>query len=73
MAGVYARTAAGQLLAQRFVLDLPLKVLAWEDSTGARWVAFNEPDYLQKRHSFPPELLKNIAGLAALAAAAAGP
>jgi len=54
-------------------IDLPLKVLAWEDSKGARWVAFNEPDYLQKRHSFPPELLKNITGLAALAAAAAGP
>jgi len=54
-------------------IDLPLKVLAWEDSKGARWVAYNEPDYLQKRHAFPPELMKNIAGLAALAAAAAGP
>lgn len=61
------------LAAPTVAIDLPLKVLAWEDSTGSRWVAFNEPDYLQKRHSFPPELMKNIAGLENLAAAAAGP
>jgi uncharacterized protein (DUF302 family) len=54
-------------------IDLPLKVLAWEDAEGRRWVAYNEPQYLQKRHHFPPELMKNIAALAALAAAAAGP
>lgn len=53
-------------------IDLPLKILALEDANGRRWVAFNEPEYLQRRHHFPPELLKNIAALANLAAAAAG-
>ena len=53
-------------------IDLPLKVLAWEDADGHRWVAYNEPEYLQKRHRFPPELIKNIAALANLVAAAAG-
>jgi len=52
-------------------IDLPLKVLAWEDAEGQRWVAYNEPEYLQKRHRFPPELIKNIAALATLVAAAA--
>jgi hypothetical protein len=34
-------------------------------------VAYNEPEYVRARHGFPVELEKNIAGLAALAAAAA--
>lgn len=54
-------------------IDLPLKILAWHDSDGRTWVAYNEPEYLQARHRFAPELLKNIAALGALAAAAAGP
>jgi len=53
-------------------IDLPLKVLAWEDAGGRTWVAYNEPGYLQTRHHFPSELEKNIAAIGALAAAAAG-
>ncbi len=53
-------------------IDLPLKVLAWEDTEGHTWVAYNEPDYLQSRHHFPPDLQNNIAAVGALAAAAAG-
>jgi uncharacterized protein (DUF302 family) len=54
-------------------LDLPLKILAWQDAEDRTWVAFNEPEYLQARHGFPADLSKNIAGLGALAAAAAAP
>jgi uncharacterized protein (DUF302 family) len=53
-------------------IDLPLKILAWQDAEGLRWLAYNEPDYVKKRHGIAPELVKNIAGIAALAAAAAG-
>jgi uncharacterized protein (DUF302 family) len=52
-------------------IDLPLKILAWQDSEGRNWLAYNEPEYLQARHRFPAELSKNIAALGALAAAAA--
>jgi uncharacterized protein (DUF302 family) len=52
-------------------IDLPLKILAWQDAQGHTWVACNEPAYLQTRHRFPAELEKNIAALGALAAAAA--
>jgi uncharacterized protein (DUF302 family) len=52
-------------------VDLPLKILAWQDTEDRTWVAYNEPEYLQARHGFPAELSKNIAGLGALAAAAA--
>ncbi len=52
-------------------IDLPLKVLAWEDAQGKTWVAYNEPEYMRARHGFPPEFMKNIAALGTLAAAAA--
>jgi uncharacterized protein (DUF302 family) len=41
-------------------LDLPLKVLVWEDAGGKVWLSYNEPEWLQKRHGIPEELLKNI-------------
>jgi uncharacterized protein (DUF302 family) len=52
-------------------IDLPLKVLAWQGADERVWVSYNAPEYLQRRHGFPPELLKNIAGLGALVEAAA--
>ena len=56
-------------------LDLPLKVLVWQDQANRRWVAFNTPEYLQQRHGFPAALTANIAGLEklVLAAIASGP
>jgi uncharacterized protein (DUF302 family) len=44
-------------------LDLPLKVLAWQDDSNRCWVSFNAPEYLQQRHGFPEALMANIAGL----------
>ena len=52
-------------------IDLPLKILIWEDNTGKVWVSYNSPAYLQGRHGFPTELIKNIAAVEALATAAA--
>jgi uncharacterized protein (DUF302 family) len=52
-------------------IDLPLKILAWRDAEGHTWVAHNEPEYLQARHGFAAELIKNIAALGVLAQAAA--
>jgi uncharacterized protein (DUF302 family) len=52
-------------------IDLPPKILAWQDAEGQCWVAYNDPDYVQRRHRFPAELVKNIAALGAIAAAAA--
>ena len=52
-------------------IDLPLKILVWEDADSKVWISYNSPAYLQARHSLPPELLQNIAVVEALAAAAA--
>jgi len=56
-------------------LDLPLKVLGWQDQANRRWVSFNTAEYLQQRHGFPAALMANIAGLENLvqAAIASGP
>ena len=59
------------LAAPSIAIDLPLKILIWEDAQGKVWVSYNSPEYLRGRHSFPPELLQNIAVVEALAASAA--
>jgi uncharacterized protein (DUF302 family) len=59
------------LAAPSIALDLPLKILVWEDKLGKTWVSYNSPAYLEKRHGVPPELLKNLAAVEALAAKAA--
>lgn len=52
-------------------IDLPLKILVWEDAEGKVWVSYNSAAYLQARHGFPAELLQNIAVVETLAAKAA--
>jgi uncharacterized protein (DUF302 family) len=47
-------------------IDLPLKVLVWEDEHAKVWASYNSPAYLQKRHGIPSELVKNLAGVGAL-------
>ena len=51
-------------------IDLPLKILVWEDAQGKVWASYNSPSYLQQRHGIPQELLQNIAVAEALAAKA---
>jgi uncharacterized protein (DUF302 family) len=52
--------------APRLAIDLPLNALAWQDEQGKVWLSYNSAEYLQQRHGFPEELMKNIAGVAAL-------
>jgi uncharacterized protein (DUF302 family) len=59
------------LAAPSSAIDLPLKILIWEDAQGKVWVTYNSPFYLQERHSLPPELLQNIGVVETLAAAVA--
>jgi len=52
-------------------LDLPLKILVWQDGGGKVWVSYNSPQYLQDRHGFPSGLTANVAVVEALARNAA--
>lgn len=51
-------------------IDLPLKILVWEDEKSKVWISYNSPQYLQKRHGFPQDLMKTIGVVEALAASA---
>src|SRR5205085_5946095 len=31
-------------------IDLPLKVLVWEDAAGKTWLSYNEPSWISQRH-----------------------
>ena len=48
-------------------IDLPLKILVWEDAQGKVWVSYNSPEYLRERHGLPQELMQNIAVVEGLA------
>lgn len=58
------------LAAPSIALDLPLKILIWEDSNGKVWVSYNSAEYLQQRHGIPQQLVPNLAVVEALAAKA---
>ena len=56
------------LAAPSSAIDLPLKILVWEDDRGKVWISYNSPEYLQQRHGLPQELMQNIAVVETLAA-----
>ena len=59
------------LAAPSSAIDLPLKILVWEDDQGKVWITYNSPAYLQERHNLPADLLQNIAVIEPLAKIAA--
>jgi len=58
------------LAAPSSAIDLPLKILVWEDGQRKVWISYNSPQYLQKRHGLPQNLMQNIAVVEMLAAKA---
>jgi uncharacterized protein (DUF302 family) len=59
------------LAAPSVAIDLPLKILVWEDESGQAWISYNAPEYLRQRHNLPAELMANIVVIETLAAKAA--
>jgi uncharacterized protein (DUF302 family) len=73
---VFGNPKAGTPLMQAaptLALDLPLKVLAWEDADGGSWLSYNATDYLRARHGLDAEAMKRISGVPALVEAVARP
>jgi uncharacterized protein (DUF302 family) len=52
-------------------IDLPLKILIWEDADGKVRASYNSPSYLRDRHGLPEELMGKIDVVETLAAEAA--
>jgi uncharacterized protein (DUF302 family) len=59
------------LAAPSIAIDLPLKILVAEDEAGKVWISYNSVQFLAERHGVPAELMKNLAVIEGLAAAAA--
>jgi uncharacterized protein (DUF302 family) len=59
---------------QTIGIDLPLKLLVWEDGAGKVWISYNDPVWLGARHRLPAgegDRLKGMgAGLRSIASAA---
>ena len=67
---IFGSPKAGTPLMQAapsIAIDLPLKILVWEDELGKVWLSYNSPIYLQERHNLPQDLLQNIAVVETLA------
>jgi uncharacterized protein (DUF302 family) len=43
-------------LAQTAGIDLPLKVLVWQDASGITWLSYNDPTWIAKRHGLHSEV-----------------
>lgn len=59
------------LASPSIAIDLPMKILVWEDADGKVRISYNSAEYLRARHSLPRELAQNIAVVEALAKTAA--
>jgi len=70
---IFGSPKAGTPLMQArpsIAIDLPLKMLVWEDDQGKVWISYNSSDYLKERHGLPQDLLQNIAIVETLASKA---
>jgi uncharacterized protein (DUF302 family) len=54
--------------APSIAIDLPVKILIWQDDQEKVWVSYNTPEYLAERHGVPPHLAQNIGFIETLAA-----
>jgi uncharacterized protein (DUF302 family) len=50
--------------AQTIGIDLPLKILVWQDADGSTWLSYNEPYWLAKRHRTSPDVDATIRAMA---------
>jgi uncharacterized protein (DUF302 family) len=55
------------LAAPSIAIDLPLKILVWEDGQGKVWISYNTGAYLGKRHDVPQQFMQNLGVVEAFA------
>jgi uncharacterized protein (DUF302 family) len=51
-------------------LDLPLKILVWQDAHDKVWVSYAEPSSLAQRYSIPPDLVRVLTAVQGIVEAA---
>jgi uncharacterized protein (DUF302 family) len=53
-------------------LDLPLRIMAWEDAQGRSWLTYHDLDRLVRHHGIDPATHPTVAAMSALLHALAG-
>jgi uncharacterized protein (DUF302 family) len=53
---------------QAIGIDLPLKILGWQDAGGQVWLTYNDPHWLALRHGLSPGTSASVDTLATLLA-----
>jgi uncharacterized protein (DUF302 family) len=48
---------------QSIGIDLPLKMLVWEDAEGVTWVSYNDPAWLAHRHGLDDSTKATVSAL----------
>ena len=51
---------------QTIGIDLPLKVLGWQDEAGKVWLSYNDPRWLARRHGLGSETTACVVAMATL-------
>jgi uncharacterized protein (DUF302 family) len=49
---------------QSIGIDLPLKLLGWQDDSGRAWLSYNDVAWLARRHGLGPDAAPAIDALA---------
>src|SRR3984885_10541195 len=54
--------AGGLIMAENPIaaLDLPLKIIAWEDAAKGVWLAYNNASYLEERYALPHDVMQPV-------------
>ena len=66
---LFGNPAAGTRVMQaspEAAIDLPLKILVWEDETNRVWVAVNDGAYLQRRYTLSDDMRPVLAAAQAV-------
>jgi uncharacterized protein (DUF302 family) len=53
---------------QAIGIDLPLKILSWQDADGKAWLAYNDPGWIARRHRLGASTDASVNALAAVLA-----
>jgi uncharacterized protein (DUF302 family) len=57
---------------QRIGIDLPLKVLVYEDEVGKVWLCYNDPNWLAQRYGLSATVATNVEALSSALATLVG-
>jgi uncharacterized protein (DUF302 family) len=56
---------------QQVGIDLPLKMLAWQDTSGKTWLTYNDLHWIAQRHGLGEEVDQSVKVLSGVMAAVA--